>query len=134
MIAASENQTEVVKILLRAGADIHARDLSDSTALVHAIKKGCVATVKFLLSKPEIYINARYNNNQTALMIAASNREGIRTTFSDPKQTEIVNILLSRNDIYIDAKDENGFTALTIAIKQSFSIEVVDILLRRGAI
>ena len=50
MSACSTKQTDIVKMLLKAGADVNMADSMDRTALMYAIRNNDINTVKLLLS------------------------------------------------------------------------------------
>ena len=120
LVAAVRGYTQMVELLLQAGADpniMHQEAVS--TPLSQASSKGFFDIVQLLL---------RYNANpnlqtslgQTALMAAASN--GF---------TNIVRLLLQAK-AQVNLRNDNGLSALLYAIKSGNS-EVVDILLEHYA-
>jgi ribosomal protein S18 acetylase RimI-like enzyme len=70
--AAREGYTELVKLLLDAGADIEAKDKYGYTALIRAASNGYTEVVKLLLDAGAD-IEAKKENGDTALIRAASN-------------------------------------------------------------
>lgn len=73
--------TEVVKILLEAGADVNIGDMFNDTALMLAAGSGCIETVKILL-EAVADVTTKNWKGKTALMIA-----------KDSGHTRIVNLL-----------------------------------------
>lgn len=71
-IAAYKNHTNIVRLLLNAGANVNASDKNGLTALHCAAQNGCADILELLISK-KANINAQGGkNNKTALMFAAS--------------------------------------------------------------
>ncbi|KAM0476159.1 hypothetical protein ACHAPX_006576 [Trichoderma viride] len=93
-------------------------------ALRHATENGDTKTVKWLLSKDEVDVNAKiyYNSRPTLLHIAS--RKGY---------TETAKLLLARNDIIVNAKDSAEKTPLHEAAYEGHT-EVVKLLLTRNDI
>ena len=162
LIAAAKNgHTEVVKLLLKAGADVNMGEIRESvyhTALDYAVQNNHIDIVKLLLKK-EIDNLARHS----ALMIALNNDKYIEIAklmlkaesnykakekdvkcnfvkglinyslpkFAEKGQSEIVKLLLEAG-AYVDAQDEFGGTALMSATIAG-KAEVVKLLLSAGA-
>jgi cytohesin len=148
--AARRGNVKEVRGLLKAGADVDARDLQGFTALVSASECGHKQVAKVLMahgadvnvknrflgetaltwvSKREIAeflisngadVNARNNQGQTVLTSAS---------FRGHKQT--VEVLLAHG-VKVDARDEQGATALMWASCHRQE-EVVDVLIAHGA-
>ena len=106
MYACRRGQSATVAKLLECGADVNQYSQRDSVALFEAVDNGSLDTVKLLLSRRELDVNAihprRYN--RTALMLAAQNGK-----------LEIVDALLERPGTKLDRKDLDGNTALSLA-------------------
>ena len=108
--AVKKGRTEIVKLLLAAGADIDATNKHGMTALLLATEKKFTEIAKVLLSAGA-YVNARTETGWTALILASNNGD-----------TEIVKLLLAAG---ADANAKNiwGMTALQIAEeKKNFKI------------
>lgn len=91
-----------------------------NTILIDASKKGDFDLVEVLIKYPEIDVNARDSEGNTALMIWASYGKDIKISqtgevVSDEDSLRVVKALLKRSDINITAKNDNGKMALTLA-------------------
>ncbi|XP_011304926.1 NF-kappa-B inhibitor cactus [Fopius arisanus] len=70
-VAAAKNQVDLVRLLLRLGADLEAREgLSGKTALHIAIENGCHSVVSFLLRECRPCLDAENYAGLTAYQIA----------------------------------------------------------------
>jgi uncharacterized protein len=119
--AASKGYTDIIRVLLKYGADIEQIDYMGLTALIWAVDNGHIDTVRFLLANEGVeigYIN--YRMVRTALMFAASNGH-----------FDIVKILLDKG-AEINAKGYGGETALMYAAEKGH-IDIVKALLAKGA-
>jgi ankyrin repeat protein len=106
--AAMYNHIEVVEFLLRAGADLEARDEKGLTALQHSIERYESADVTELLVSAGANVNTRDCEGLTPLMRAA--RRGPPTSLK---------IILSKYDgEVLHARDRWGKTALHHAIEE----------------
>jgi ankyrin repeat protein len=112
---------EVVKLLLKKGANTEVPANDGTTALIRAAIRGDAEIAKLLLEKGA-HIEARNNVGETALMMAA--RYG---------SAEVVNLLLAKG-ASVEAKDNKGSTALMMAaISDINPVPVVRLLLKKGA-
>jgi ankyrin repeat protein len=68
--AAKDGNFGVVKLLIKKGADVNAKDKYGGTALMYAAQNGDKEVVKLLLEKGA-KVNAKNENGWTALMFAA---------------------------------------------------------------
>lgn len=119
-IAAQSGNAKLVKSLIEKGVNINLCDDERNTSLLIALihDKGEVA--KLLLTQPDIYVDWRGNNLDTALHIAL--RRG------DP---EMVDLLLAKKaDLNLANKD--GDTPLHIAVKEDY-LEVIKRLIKAEA-
>ena len=107
----SHAKYDTVRLLIRNGADVTARDSTDSTPLHHASSKGSAITVDLLLQHGAD-VNAQNENRSTPLHLAASSRLALEGT--------VVRLLL-RNGANIGAKDCEGRTPLEIALSEGNS-------------
>merc|ERR1711990_221477 len=124
------DQLKIIKELLKAGADIEARDkgYSRETALMMAASNS-VPEVVSLLIKNKAKVNAKNRIGMTPLMLAPNNaRYGL----------ENAKILL-KNGADVNAKDDFNATALHVAktghyLSDEEQKELIEILKKRGAI
>ncbi|KJH47990.1 ankyrin repeat protein [Dictyocaulus viviparus] len=129
-------------------------DMLGWTPLMIATSAGRVETVRYLLSLPEVNVNHRNENHQTALHYASSkNRKeithllleaGAEVNAADrygatplhraasQGHDGIVNMLLSQPKIHIDAKDSEGNTPLFLACEEGREDTAIA-LARKGA-
>jgi ankyrin repeat protein len=121
-LACTNRSTEMVKALLKAGANPNARLSTGETVLVNCARTGAVDAVNAMLtSSSEIDVNARENKRgQTALMWAAVGGHA-----------EIVRSLVDYG-AKVDMASNGGFTPLLFAAR-SGDIETARILLDAGA-
>ena len=118
--AACAGQTEIVTVLLSAGADVNGRGaLVDSTALICACSEGHTETVKALVAAGAD-IDAQNEYGQSALYLGA---QGCHT--------ESVKVLLAAG-ADVNAKTVNGNTALNVA--ELMGCEEAVQLLKKGAV
>ena len=106
-IAAAENCVDIVKLLLRLGADLEAREaLSGRTALHLALERGCRSVIVFLLTKCQPRLEATTYGGITPYQIAVC--------FDDQVAQELVRLGAkpalpdSESDISDDSEDENN--------------------------
>lgn len=70
-IAASSGQVEIVRLLLRLGADLEAREaLAGKTALHLAVERGCRSVIAFLLQECRPCLNTQTYAGITAYQLA----------------------------------------------------------------
>ena len=117
--AVRSRQTELVKELLRRGADINKKGESGRSALAFASQEGYTDIVNILLHN-DASIENRDNDGRTSLMLAAVNG-----------QTDVARALVSAG-ADVNTQRNDGDSALGIASRQGH-INVVNILLNRGA-
>ena len=104
-------KTKTVRLLIRHGADVAARDDTHSTPLHLASSKRSAKTVNILIHHGAD-VNAQNGNRSTPLHIAASSHLALEGT--------IVRLLL-RHGANIDAKDSEDCTPLDIALLEGNS-------------
>ena len=123
MSAAQSGDLETIKLLLKNGVEINAKDNAGYTALTWAAVEGQTNVVKLLLDKGADF-NAKDTKGFTTLMIA-----------SEQGQTIVVKLLLDKG-ADINAKDTNATTALMVAVEGGWghtNTDVVKLLLDKGA-
>ena len=77
----------LVKTLLDADADVHAKDYSGNTALMFAAKDGCIGAIQILINA-QASVNCVDEGGRTALMIAKENNND-----------ELIPLLAPRNNV-----------------------------------
>jgi ankyrin repeat protein len=154
MLAASVGTTDAMKVLIAAGADVNAADSFGSTALMFGIRD--IAKVRVLLDAGS-RADEKSKQNQTALLLAASNSGAIETARllvakgADPKivgasgRTGLI-MAANQNDLAmvqyfldqgvnvnaVDSTDKFGHTALMAAAAQA-NTPMVKALIQKGA-
>lgn len=121
-LVAQDNRTTILKILLSKGADANMTDKHAWTPLMKAIDsapyKGNSAVVKALLAHGA-YVNAKNDNGETALILAAE------------RKSDTVRLLIDHGaDMNIE--DRNGHTALSVA-KWAGASEIIILLEQKGS-
>jgi ankyrin repeat protein len=118
-----------IKRLLKAGANLEARDNEGRTPLMYAIFTEHMDISKILVENGA-EIEAKNNDDMTALMFAAASGNH-----------KIANYLISRG-ADVNAKDRNGHTPLVLAVHNDFVrsgsghniLKTAKILIKNGAI
>src|SRR5258706_15161633 len=65
--AAAHDEADIVKVLLRGGANVNAKDMGGYTALLRALEKKNDAVAELLLTQPNLEVNAQGFSGMTAL-------------------------------------------------------------------
>ena len=117
--AAQAGQTEAVRGLLDAGAQVNKADKNRRTALHYAAQKDHLDVVRLLLERGAD-VNAADKNHRTALHIAAGNGD-----------VEMVNLLLARGADLLAKEVHNGAAPIHFAAQEGKS-EVVKLFLTKG--
>ena len=114
--------TEIIKLLIAAGADVNAKCRTGSTALVYAARYGNKEIVKLLITAGAD-VNAKgsiVDDGRTALMVAAAKGN-----------TEMAKLLIDAG-ADVNAKDNGDCTALNWAIDIGHT-EIAKLLIAAGA-
>ena len=117
--ASCSGALEVVKMLVKAGAGVNVTE-DGNTSLILAAYCGHTETVRYLVCLPEVDVNHRNNDNETALRRAA-----------DEGKTDVVQVLIDAG-ADIDTKNEDGSSPLHMA-SRSGALKVVKMLVKAGA-
>ena len=117
--AAAEGNIEIVRFILRKGADINTKNNIGGTALMLAAENGNTEIVNLLLDKGAD-INSKDKDGWGALIFAAQNGH-----------TEIITLLLDKG-VDINLKTNIGTTTLMFAAKNGHT-ETVTLLLDKGS-
>ena len=107
-----------VQKLLRAGADVNARDADGTTTLMHSVIESDVKMMKLLMDSGAD-VNAKNTLDSTALMYAAVNVEKTR-------------LLLDRG-ADVNVKGRGGATPMSVAVTTFGSTPVLKLLMAKGA-
>ena len=100
--AAMHGQLEIMKLLLRRGADVSLASTIDKTGPLHlAVQNSQVEVVEYLLALPQINVNARDGSGNTPFFNAV-----------DADNERMIQLLLQHPDTDINSKNDSSFTAL----------------------
>jgi hypothetical protein len=123
--AASIGSNATVKILLKHGASVNARDDGGNTPLITAAgSTGASEVVETLLSVNNLEVDAKNASGSTALM--ESSKQGNYDT---------TKMILKSNRICIDNQDDDGNTALLHAVAAAPPVpQMILLLLEYGAL
>ena len=115
-----DGNTECIKLLINAGADVYAIHDYGCTTLSLAVESECSAAVEVLMKEGNTNVNKRYENGATMLMYAVGNG-----------QMKLLDFLLDKG-ADINASNNSGSTALMWAARQGYD-ECVQKLIVTGA-
>ncbi|MGN0820272.1 MAG: ankyrin repeat domain-containing protein [Akkermansia sp.] len=118
-IAKASCEEDGGEIILKAGANINAKDADGMTALMHAANFARDKVTKLLL-KHGADVKIRDSSGKTALMYAA-----------DHEEDDVARLLLEHG-AEVNAKNESGETALMVAATNGYE-KTVTLLLEHGA-
>lgn len=125
-IAKASCEEDGGELILKAGANINAKDADGMTALMHAANFARDKVTKLRL-KHGADVNAKDKSGNTALMFAAGQEEQYIKIEND----KVVRLLLEHG-AEVDAKNESGETALMVAASNGYEKNVT-LLLEHGA-
>jgi ankyrin repeat protein len=121
MWAVSERHAAIADMLIKAGADIHARSSRGSTALMFAAQQGDLASARLLLAAGADANAVMAGSRLTPVLIAsAMGREDVATLLLDHRADP-------------NAIDGEGFTSLHHAAIRKDAVGIVKQLLAHGA-
>jgi hypothetical protein len=120
VMAVYEEDIELVRELIRKGADVNARETDKMTALHAAVESGNVEIVRILL-QTGAKVNARTDSRRTPLMM-----------LDGDAKPELVNLLL-KHGAKVTALDDGKSTVLINAANFNVPAEVLQILIGAGA-
>lgn len=108
----AKRQTAMIRLLLKAGADLHAQDKNGATPLHRAVRTRCAAAVACLLDAGAC-ATLRNKPGSTPFHLAVQNtgRGGSGTDKAKTAQQEIVRHFLERG-VSVDLTDGNGKSVL----------------------
>lgn len=118
--AVMRGHINVVKLLLKYGADVNATSRYGWTALMSAAAYNIGTKIAEVLLQNNADVNAKDNRGWTALMVAASNGH-----------TETAELLI-KYGADVNAKDNDGWTALMMAARNGYTA-ISNLLRRYGA-
>ncbi len=106
----TQNSSKIIKYLIRAGADLNAKDEDESTLLLKACEKGRIDVLEYLESKKSSSEDNSLNWNES------SKSGGPLHMAIIGDQEDVVNYLLEKK-IDFAIKDQNQNTALHLALQ-----------------
>lgn len=114
------SNTEIIRYLINAGADINYKDDHGNTLLHITSKEGNILNTKMLIEEFNASINAKNESGETPLMLSASSSDILVTEYLLTKEVEI------------DATNNHGETALFYSLENK-SLNNFNLLLNKGA-
>jgi ankyrin repeat protein len=111
----------IIDRLLQLGHDINSPNKHGRTALFNALDHGNTDTLRFLLKKNGLDVNARDRNGLTVLLDVKSHRD----------RQECIKLILEHPNLDVNARDKHGRTALMCAISNAKE-ETAELLLARS--
>lgn len=123
MMASGTDDPESVPVLIDAGADVNARNITGKTPIMFAAENAAIKTIGLLLAGGAD-INQRDLRGRTALMLAACSGEN---------SAEVVQFLMNKS-ADIDARDRRGKSASFYAAGEGENLPMFQILQQAGAI
>ena len=115
----AKRQVATIRLLLEAGADIHAQDKNGATPLHRAVRTRCAAAVEFLLDAgSDATIKNKPGSTPFHLAVQNTGRGGSGSERAKTAQHEIIRTFLERG-VKVALKDGNGKTILQWAKSDS---------------
>ena len=115
----AKRQVAMIRLLLYAGADIHAQDKNGATPLHRAVRTRCAAAVKYLLEAgADATIRNKPGSTPFHLAVQNTGRGGSGTEKAKAAQREIIQTFLGRG-VSTTLKDANGKSVLQWAKNDS---------------
>ena len=118
--ACESGALDVVKMLVEAGAGVRATNDKGCTCLYVAAELGHIETVRYLVGLPEVELNHRDDDNDTALHLAVLE-----------ERTGVVQVLIDAG-ADIDTQNNEGWSPLHAAYAHG-GLGIVKMLVRAGA-
>ncbi|XP_075903367.1 death-associated protein kinase 1 isoform X2 [Nelusetta ayraudi] len=152
LIAAGCGNIQIIEVLMRKGAEIHANDKSGANAIYYAARHGHVETLKFLHGKT-CPLDVQDKSGETALHVAAryGNVDVVRYLCSIQANPDLadreqetplhcaawhgysaVAVALCQAGCHVDAKNREGESPLLTASARGF-VDIVQCLVEHGA-
>src|SRR6185436_20174040 len=108
-------QVRMIEVLLKAGADLHARDKNGATPLHRAVRTRCAAAVKSLLNAGgDVTLQNKPGSTAFHLAVQNTGRGGSGAEKAKAAQREIIEAFLERG-ASPTLKDRNGKSVLAWA-------------------
>src|SRR5205085_2431856 len=108
----ARRQVAMIRLLLEAGADLHARDKNGATPLHRAVRTRCAAAVKCLLDAGgDATIKNKPGSTPFHLAVQNTGRGGSGAEKARAAQREIIQAFLEKG-VSVALKDQNGKSIL----------------------
>ncbi len=115
----AKRQVGMIRLLLEAGADIHAQDKNGATPLHRAVRTRCASAVEFLLDAgADATIQNKPGSTPFHLAVQNTGRGGSGAEKAKTAQREIIRTFLERG-VSVSLKDGNGKNVLQWAKSDS---------------
>ena len=115
----AERQVATIRLLLAAGADLHAPDKTGATPLHRAVRTRCAAAVKCLLAAgADATLQNKPGSTPFHLAVQNTGRGGSGAEPAKTAQIEIIHAFLAHG-VSVDLRDRNGKSVLQWAKNDS---------------